>query len=76
MPARTKQTIAEVIKCMAERHASGIPVVEPDRKLCGIVTEGKSARRQSTQLLMLSCLALGVWLTNTYRPIRVLSRTS
>ncbi|HET6606017.1 MAG TPA: CBS domain-containing protein [Rhodopila sp.] len=40
-----KQKIAEVIKCMAERHASGIPVVGADHKVCGIVTEGDLLRR-------------------------------
>jgi len=39
------QTIADVIRCMAGHHVSGIPVVGPDRKLIGIVTEGDLLHR-------------------------------
>jgi CBS domain-containing protein len=41
----TKQAIADVIRYMDERHISGVPVVGPDGKLQGIVTEGDLLRR-------------------------------
>jgi CBS domain-containing protein len=40
-----KQTLTDVIRCMTEHHVSGIPVVGPDHKLLGIVTEGDLLRR-------------------------------
>jgi CBS domain-containing protein len=40
-----EQTITDVIRCMVQYHVSGIPVVGPDRKLLGIVTEGDLLRR-------------------------------
>ena len=39
------QTIADVIRRMVEHRVSGVPVVGPDRKLLGIVTEGDLLRQ-------------------------------